>query len=311
MTQQNLFNYLVDHCSPDKSEHINVLLASFPRRQARELRRLNMTQELATEFRRLAVEFCSQEWEILGYQQGFKPEEHQLVALNCQANPNILDSLQELALPAQAVVYNNEADFIDNVRYYSIVIQNQNDTAIFLRINSLRRQLRERFFAFSIDGPVYNKLDRYPLSFDFEIDCIFWNNVLYISNISNFERIFSVDHLAQQQVQIHVQSLTQTLPISNAHEFEAACAKEPSMAVKLSRIVGKPYIQNLTVPQIMHISSALGLGLTSTIINGTESLDYNNSRSERWKLLKLLDDDYLLSQMTHLLYEVNSKVTLP
>jgi SH3-like domain-containing protein len=45
--------------------------------------------------------------------------------------------------------------------------------------------------------------------------------------------------------------------------------------------------------------------------NGQEMLVFDPDPSRRWILLKLLDDDYLNSVMTHLRYEVNSKITRP
>jgi len=42
--------------------------------------------------------------------------------------------------------------------------------------------------------------------------------------------------------------------------------------------------------------------------NGQERLVFDPDPSRRWILLKLLDDDYLNSVMTHLRYEVNSKI---
>lgn len=43
--------------------------------------------------------------------------------------------------------------------------------------------------------------------------------------------------------------------------------------------------------------------------DGQEMLVFDPDPSRRWILLKLLDDDYLNSVMTHLKYEVNSKIT--
>ena len=44
--------------------------------------------------------------------------------------------------------------------------------------------------------------------------------------------------------------------------------------------------------------------------NGQEKLLFESDLAKRWLILKLLDDDYLGSTMTHEKYEVNSKSAL-
>ena|SRR2546421_12644741 len=97
------------------------------------------------------------------------------------------------------------------------------------------------------------------------------------------------------------------IPIAHFAEFEEACRKNPLKAAKLRSIAEKPYLQMLTIDKLKRFIKKrhLDMKIETDEDTGQEMLVYDARNS--WKLLKLLDDDYLLSELTEHSYEVNGK----
>ena len=82
------------------------------------------------------------------------------------------------------------------------------------------------------------------------------------------------------------------------------------MMSKLAMIARKPYLERVTIDDIKRTIDEFGLDVRVVEEAGTEKLLFEAEPAKRWLLLKLLDDDFLGSVMTHEKYEVNSKSTL-
>jgi hypothetical protein len=96
-----------------------------------------------------------------------------------------------------------------------------------------------------------------------------------------------------------------------ACEFRAACTTQIRFMTKLAVIASKPYLAQIGMVDIRRAIDEHGLPVEVVQNNGQEMLVFDPDPSRRWILLKLLDDDYLNSVMTHLRYEVNSKIARP
>jgi hypothetical protein len=112
----------------------------------------------------------------------------------------------------------------------------------------------------------------------------------------------------QARAQQTVDALLQRVPISNADEFRAACTSQIRFMIKLGVIATKPYLAQIGMVDIRRAIDEHGLPVEIVQNGGQEMLVFDPDPSRRWILLKLLDDDYLNSVMTHLRYEVNSKI---
>lgn len=62
------------------------------------------------------------------------------------------------------------------------------------------------------------------------------------------------------------------------------------------------------MPRMKQLIKNYNLGIpVEKDANGKERLVFQPDRENRWKLLKLLDDDFLKSDLTNTRYEANSK----
>jgi Domain of unknown function (DUF4868) len=95
------------------------------------------------------------------------------------------------------------------------------------------------------------------------------------------------------------------VPISNFEEFAHDCESHLPKLVKLRNIASKPYLARLTMENIKNVVKKNNLPVQIAVTGGKEMLVYDPSN--KWVLLKLLDDDYLWSLMTEQSYEVTGK----
>ncbi len=61
---------------------------------------------------------------------------------------------------------------------------------------------------------------------------------------------------------------------------------------------------------IKKVITEFNLSVPVVIDNGMEKIVFEPAPEKRWQILKLLDDDYLGSVMTHAKYAANSKIRL-
>jgi len=78
------------------------------------------------------------------------------------------------------------------------------------------------------------------------------------------------------------------------------------MLSKLKNIAGKTYLAQITIADIKKVMKQFpNLQVRVTKKDGKELLVFDPS--DKWALLRLLDDDYLNSVMTGVKYEVSGK----
>jgi hypothetical protein len=105
-----------------------------------------------------------------------------------------------------------------------------------------------------------------------------------------------------------IEAVHARVPISNVGEFEEACMANSLMLTKLASIARRPYLNRVTFADVEKTIKTFGLEVQVVGGKGAKALVFDQSREGRWRILKLLDDDYLGSIMTEERYEVNSKI---
>lgn len=146
--------------------------------------------------------------------------------------------------------------------------------------------------------------DQRVLRFDERFDLSLDSRACYVVSERAFDDLF-IDRVEwQKRVPAQVDALVERgLPFANADDFIAACQSNLNMMKKLKRIADSDYLDLITPAKIRKLQAEYGL--IATLLQGN-SLVFDPS--DRWRLLKILDDDYLRSGLTDRRYETNSKV---
>ncbi len=236
-----------------------------------------------------------------------KPDAEEIEHLDLAAHPILRQQLASLAQVFALNVFQADATFIANLRFYAILATPPTgDPVAFLRIYTPKKELtRSRLFAAFFRDGQYDTLREPVFLFDAHLDCIARGDDLYILNKSNFQSMFRFFEQVRRNGQQALAILRERLPIGNFDQFARDCEGHLVKLVKLQNIAAKPYLARITVADLRAVILRHALRIEIHEIEGRELVVYDPT--DKWALLKLLDDDYLHSMLTNLDYEANGK----
>jgi Domain of unknown function (DUF4868) len=293
---------------------VTVLVAAEPEGNI-VIQRLNLRQDLATEFLAAAkdsVPPANQELRLRTYEAGYKPEPDEISYIDLAQNPAIANLILQVSQVQQAEFFREADEFIDSLRFYAIVVSpSARRRAVFFRTYSPKKELTRRAgFAALLSRGSYDKVDSKIFLFDNDTDCFAWDGYLFIHKVGAFQRIFGYFEELRVNANATIDAVLAQIPVSNAGAFRATCTGQLQMLSKLAQIARKPYLGRVTMQDMRRTIDEFHLDVQIVQENGQEKLVFEGSLAKRWLILKLLDDDYLGSTMTHEKYEVNSKSAL-
>jgi hypothetical protein len=290
---------------------VTVLVAAEPDENI-VIQRLNLRQDLAAEFLSAAkdsVPPTNQEVRLRAYEAGYKPESDEVSYIDLAQNSAIADLISQVSQVQQAELFHEDDEVIDSLRFYAIVVSpSARRRAVFFRTYSPKKELTRRAgFAALLSRGSYDKVDSKIFLFDNDTDCFAWDGYLFIHNVGAFQRIFGYFEELRANANATIDAVLGQIPVSNAEAFRATCTGQLQMLSKLAQIARKPYLGRVTMQDMRRTIDEFHLDVQVVQENGQEKLLFEGTLAKRWLILKLLDDDYLGSTMTHEKYEVNSK----
>ncbi|MDP9336034.1 MAG: DUF4868 domain-containing protein [Actinomycetota bacterium] len=225
--------------------------------------------------------------------------------------PSALDQAEE---PADLQLFEPTSSVAETLRFYIVAIRNRNGGRIhFVRSKGTTLRLkRTRKIAAVMRGAVYDQLEADPLVFDATFDAIVSADVALVINQGAFERSLGFVAQAQELARETLTQLTERLEIANADDFLAAGSSDLNMVAKVRGIAEKlatdgAYANAMTTERLVAFATDNHIEIDVEVVDGNQRLVFHSDPARRWRILKLLDDDYLHSQLTELDYEVNSK----
>ncbi|HEY6542795.1 MAG TPA: Kiwa anti-phage protein KwaB-like domain-containing protein, partial [Ktedonobacteraceae bacterium] len=236
-----------------------------------------------------------------------KPDTHEVEYLDVSAYESIATQLEPLATLADIEAFEAEEKFIAGLRFYVIVAQPPaGNSAYFFRAYSHKKMLsRSRSFAMIFNNGVYDRVSDPMFLFDHAIDCVSRDGMMFLFKKEHFHEMFRFFEMTRKVASETLETIRAAVPIHNFEVFVRDCEANMSKQVKLNHIASKPYLARLTLDNIKKVISKNKLAVPLITIDGKEMIVYEHT--DKWVLLKLLDDDYLWSLMTEQSYEVSGK----
>lgn len=162
-------------------------------------------------------------------------------------------------------------------------------------------------------GDRFDVVDDRTLVLDRQIDAIVVDGIAFFDNRRRFQRIFGLLDELRRQAGKTFDQVTAGLRIENLDELRQAATTQLQMLGKMASIAKKldtipAYKQALTMDRL--VAFVKNNSYTDVLVTGEgreARLVFQADVKHRFKILKLLDDDYLISRLTDLAYEANSK----
>jgi hypothetical protein len=281
------------------------------------IQRLNITEEVADDFRVMATNRVQSllsaiktgDTTVVDLDQGYSPGPDEIDYAQTDANEHVTTVLKGIPTqPSTAQLFQDTDDFLATVSFYCIAFQPSpaGDPVFLFRTYSAQKELsRSRFFAIFLADGQYDRIRTPTFLFDHEVDCIAYGKHMYIFNRTAFQRIFRYFEHLNKIANACLAVVRKAVPISNFDAFAESCRSHLQKLSKLKNISEKPYLKQVTMNDIIRTIKKHALNVKVKAANGKKMLVFDPS--DRWVILKLLDDDYLGSTMTRLNYEANSK----
>lgn len=153
---------------------------------------------------------------------------------------------------------------------------------------------------------------RDPLLLEQRVDSISSGRLSVILNQQAFDRSLGTLEAYIARGRATLELIGKAVRIKGFDEMAGAILANPKMLSKVrsieARLEDPTYAALMTTPLLVEFVRAnRRFGIQVVLHNGAECLEWDSSFESRWKILKLLDDDYLHSQRTAIDYETNSK----
>jgi hypothetical protein len=295
---------------------VNVCLASVIHTEAiPRFERMKITVEMANEFRSIVkglIERYKSEWEpgdLLFPQFALqsKPDAYEIPRLDLSAYNILLEQVQPLLSLAGMDVFEEDKQFIADIRFYVITVQPaEGDPVYFFRsYTPMKRLYRSPILAAWLHDGSYDRVAEPLFLFDQEIDCMSRSGIMFIFEQNNFQSIFRFFEEVRAVARDTLNAIKSSVPIQNFEEFAQDCEKNIIKLRKLKNIAARPYLSKITMDHIRRVIERNNLPVQVVDVDGKEMLYYD--KKHRWVILKLLDDDYLWSMLTEQSYEVTGK----
>jgi hypothetical protein len=300
-------------------EETRVFLLASRRDDDWPIERLKMTDALAAQFvevvKRVAREHA--EDQLVGYSAGRVVVDGEAAVMPTASVPYLGDLVATMEGEiAEVGDFSPAGGVAGRLRLYVIAIQLPNSGWVHgIRVKSMAslRPTRSRKVAALWTGELYGELVEDPLVFDDTLDALVVGPQVIVFRQRNFERGLDFLAAAQAEAESVLRSATANLPIANLDDLIAAARTDVNMLAKLRSIAERmhrdpSYARHLTMSNVLAFTAQQPeIELDIEGGPGAEALVFHREPGRRWRILKLLDDDYLHSQLTELNYEVNSK----
>jgi Kiwa KwaB-like protein len=188
---------------------------------------------------------------------------------------------------------------------YAVIVESQGRRALYFRKSVPSRVIRaDGAFKLFFDGQLLSKISTDVFSFDGQADAVVIEDEAFVFQRNYFEEMFDfVRTVYQPAADLAVAHIQDTAVLSDTLGFADACRGDVDKLRKLADIGQNIGRANLTWDAIQDVQAKWNVPV---------ELDSQKrcivfKKADTWSILKLLDDDYLRSDMTGALYEVQSK----
>jgi|GEM_PF-4748617 len=301
--------------------HVSAAVLLSPTAAGIRVRRVDLAADAIVRVKELTSEFRDQLQEKVPIEYSWqrRAEPHEVVVV----------PLEEVDSAAKTVI---AMDNLENHGRLNLSKRESNSAKLFLidarfKLNDEERRVvfvrtgvrsevvkQSRKTALIFSNGVYDVVDQDQLVLNDRWDVAVLDGFVIGANTTRLENAFGFTERIFAAAQIALDTHISELDIRGFDDLVAACQHHPGMARKAASIGRKMdtpvYKGAMTMDSLLEF---LGKHSTKMKIDtepsesGTALIHDNDDASGRWAILKLLDDDYLTSELTSVFYEAPSK----
>jgi hypothetical protein len=149
----------------------------------------------------------------------------------------------------------------------------------------------------------FSKFEQSLFAMNFDIDCVYCDETMYIINKVPFENIFSFVEQFKKEIDVKIANLATKDVIVKLDSISDKCKTDPRKIKRLHAALNNGVINVLNVDIANKINSDYNLNLN---FNADGKIEVNDDNI--WDVLRVINDDYLKSIVTNNKYEIHGKL---
>lgn len=249
-------------------------------------------------------------WSIKKLDPLYKPDPDEIEWQRTDALHPVVYAVDKLTnLSALAPFDGADEQYKKRLSYWAAVVTHPDRRqAFFFRSFSAQSELkRKRGAALVSRQGTFTVVEETIFLFDDQIDCFVFEDYVFVLRKRDFRRIFDQLATVLRRAKTAAADLHAKVPIANFTDFERACTTDSRLADKVLAVRERDYFDQLSYALLAPVITEFSLNIPTERVDGEVRLVFRSEPDQRFRILKLVDDDYLRSSMTRHRYEVNSK----
>lgn len=222
-----------------------------------------------------------------------------------EERPESLNILDEIIADGERENFNFNNNSLDSLQGYLITIGNEtNQIALYKKHHPVNLLRQDRFLLFPSDERLVKAKNDF-IALDKSVDFMMIDNNLIVLKLNTLERFFGFEDVIRNQAQEIINTIEANELLDNIEQLNEL-AQSLTNAKKLMKVRNSPVL-NVPVENVINfINNHQELtGRIEFTEDGTR-LKLTTGVSKKL-FLKLLNDDYLFSQLTELQYDTHAK----
>lgn len=317
MTAAEALQALAEFIADDPDLEAATVAKPLERDGPPEARALNLAGDAEDFFRELldaAVADRIEDWTLKKLEVIYKPDPDELEwdrTADIEAIQAAVDRYSNVS-PLPPFSPGDEA-YKSRLQYWVCVLTGSDGRkAYFFRSFSASAELqRKRLGALVSKNGTFQLVKDRIFLFDEAVDAFVFEGYLFVISKTRYRRIFDQLEQVRRRARAAARALHDKVPIKNFDEFADACGTQAAMADKIVAVQQRDYFDQLSYQMLAPVMKEFSLEIPVETISGKKHLIFRPEPAHRFRILKLIDDDYLKSSMTNHRYEVNSKTEPP
>jgi hypothetical protein len=254
--------------------------------------------------------------EVIDYDAAAMTADGQVMWIDANEVPLLKEIVEHAADLAGVAMFDPANSTLVHLRLAAMRVDGDSNSAVFLQSltgNQVVARSRTKIGLFVRRGTIDVPPDGQILLFSKDVAAIVTGEIAFFRNRAVFQRLFGYLEELKQQAIATFESITADLRIAGIEQMAMAVTGTTTMLGKMASIRNKvttipQYRDALTMPRLVaFINEHPECEVEVIGERDATQLVFAKDIQHRFKILKLLDDDYLRSELTELDYDANSK----
>jgi hypothetical protein len=249
-------------------------------------------------------------WTLKKLDPLYKPDPGEVEWERTQEIDPLLYAIGKLEnLSAVAPFDQSDEQYKQRLLYWAVALTASDGRRVFFfrSFTAAAELKRKRGAALVSQNGSFTRVESAIFLFDDDIDCFVYGDYTYVVRKRDFRRIFDQMAAVLRRAKAAARDLHGKVPIANFNDFENACGSDSRLADKVLAVRGRDYFDDLSFSMLEPVIEEFDLDVPTQTVGDEPQLVFRTEPDQRFRILKLVDDDFLRSTMTNHRYEVNSK----